>query len=116
MRSVSMVVATSAALGILLSSTAAAAAAPASSPPAAQPQVPNAWLMLSALGPTRSVALGGAAAAAQPAVAPPPPAYAGAAGINGEVIPFILWFGLIAIALTLSSSSGSAATTPNTPA
>jgi hypothetical protein len=32
----------------------------------------------------------------------------------GELVPFILWFGLIAIALTVSGSGGgSAATTPN---
>ena len=115
MRSVSKIIATSAALGLLLSSTTAAVAAPVSTAPAAQPQAPNGWLMLSALGPTRSVALGGAAAAVQPADPPSPPTYAGAAGINGEVLPILLWFGLIAIALTISGSSGGVVTTPNTP-
>lgn len=115
MSSLSKIIAISAALGMFLSSTTAAAAAPAATAHAPQPQAPNAWLMLSALGPTRSVGPGGAVAAVQPADAPPPPAYAGAAGINGEVIPFILWFGLIAIALTISGSSGAVTVTANTP-
>ena len=64
-------------------------------------------MMLSSLSPTRSVALGGAAAAAQPAGVPPPPppaAYGAAGGpvINGEVLAILLWFGLIAIALTIT--------------
>ena len=113
MRSVSKFVASAAAFGLVLGSTAAAAApAPA---PVAQPQAPNAWLMLSALGPTRSVALGGAAAAAQQDDGPaPPPAVAGAGGtrITGEFLPFILWFGLIAIALSISGPSGRS-NTPN---
>lgn len=111
MRSVSKFVACAAAFGLAVSSTAAAAApAPA---PIAQPQAPNSWLMLSALGPTRSVALGGAAAAAQRDDGPPPPAVAGAGGarVTGELLPFILWFGLIAIALSLNSSGDR----PNTP-
>jgi hypothetical protein len=79
-------------------------------------------MMLSVLSPTRSVALGGAAAAAQPANAPPadvppgppvpPPVVATTApGITGEVLPFLLWFGLIAVALGISGPSGR----PNTP-
>lgn len=112
MPSVSKLVACAAALGLVMSST-AVTAAPASKAPAAQAQAPNAWLMLTALGPTRSVALGGAAAAAQPADVPPPPAVAGAgaAGVTGELIPFILWFALIAVALSISGSNGR----PNTP-
>lgn len=113
MRSVSEFVACSAALGLVLSST-AAAAAPAPSAMAAQPQAPNAWLMLSALGPTRAVALGGAAATAQPKDGPPPPpvvAGAGTARVTGEFIPFILWFALIAVALSLNNSGDR----PNTP-
>ena len=112
MRSVTRIVAASAAFGLVLSSTAAAAAAPAPAQPVTQ--APNAWLMLSALGPTRSVALGGAAAAAQPAEGPPPPpaAYAGGAVISGEVIGLILWFALIAVALSTDGTSGR----PNTPA
>ena len=115
MRSMSKFLACTAALGLVLGSTAAAAAPPAAKAPVAQPQAPNAWLMLSALGPTRSVALGGAAAAAQPADGPPPPpavAGAGAAGVTGELLPFILMFALIAVALTISGPSGR----PNTPA
>lgn len=111
MHSVSKFVASAAALGLVLGSTAASAApAPA---PVVQPQAPNAWLMLSVLGPTRSVALSGAAAAAQRDGGLPPPAVAGAGGarVTGELLPFILWFGLIAIALTISGPSGR----PNTP-
>jgi hypothetical protein len=68
--------------------------------------------MLSALSPSGSVALGGAAAAAQPDV-PPPPAYAGAGpAVTGEVLAFVLWFGLIAVALTISGKSSR----PNSPA
>lgn len=112
MRSVSRFIASVAAVGLVLSSATAAVASPAPTAPAAQPQAPNAWLMLSALGPTRSVALGGAAAAAQPAdVPPPPPPYAGGPVINGEVIGLILWFALIAVALSTGGSSGR----PNTP-
>lgn len=115
MRSVSKFVASLAAFGLMLGSTTAAAAPVPAAPvsPVAKPQAPDAWLMLSALGPTRSVALGGAAAAAQPADGPRGPAVAGAgaAGVTGELLPFILWFGLIAIALTISGSSGR----PNTP-
>lgn len=92
----------------LISSTAAAAAT-TSAPTAAavQPPALNAWMMLSVLGPTRSIALGGAAAVGQPADVPPPPppaAYGAPGGpaINGEVLGILLWFGLIAIALTIT--------------
>ena len=79
---------------------------------------PNAWMVLSVLGPARVTALGGANAAAQPSDVPPPPppaAYVPAragVSITGEVLPFALWFGLIALALTSSGSSPRA----NTPA
>ena len=104
-----------AALTLVASSTAAAAAPAATPAPVAQPQAPDAWMMLSALGPTRVVALGGANVAAQPADVPPPPPppeAAGAAGFNGEVLPFLIWFGLIALALTSSGDSER----PNSPA
>jgi hypothetical protein len=72
-------------------------------------------MMLSTLSSSQDVALGGAAAAAQPADAPPPPPYGAApgaaGGINGELIPFLLWFGLIAVALTISGHSAA----PNSP-
>ena len=91
-----------AALSMLVGST-AAVAAPAPTP------APNAWMVLSVLGPARATALGGSSAAAQPAdVPPPPPAQAAAAtgvSITGEFIPFSLWFGLIALALTSSEST-----------
>jgi hypothetical protein len=74
-------------------------------------------MMLSVLGPARATALGGASAAAQPADVPPPPA-AGAgppasAGVSfgAEIIPFALWLGLIALALTSNQSTAR----PNTP-
>jgi hypothetical protein len=112
MRSMAIVLAASAAL--LVNSTQATAATTATPTAAAtQPAAPDAWLMLSVLSPTRSVALGGAAAAAQPANVPPPPPAEAGAGFNGEVIPFVLWFGLIAIALTISGSSGGVAQQPN---
>jgi hypothetical protein len=97
---------------LVISSSAAAAATPTA--PAAQAQAPNAWMMLSVLGPTRSIALGGTAAAAPPADVPPAPppgvATAPGLGVSGEVLPVFLWFGLIAIALTISGSSR-----PNSP-
>jgi hypothetical protein len=107
-------------MALVAASSAAAAqplAQPAAVQPAAvQPAAPNAWMMLSVLSPTRSVALGGAAAVAQPADVPPPPPPAVAGGAMadgvGEVIPFVLWFGLIALALTSSGESGA----PNSPA
>lgn len=108
-------------VALFAASTAAAAAQPVAQPaavqPAAvQPAAPNAWMMLSVLSPTRSVALGGAAAAAQPDTLPPPPppAVAGGAmaGGAGELVPFILMYGLIVLALTSSGSSGA----PNSPA
>jgi hypothetical protein len=96
-----------AALSMLIGST-AAVAAPSSAP--------NAWMVLSVLGPARATALGGANAAAQPGdVPPPPPAHAAAApglSLTGEVLPLALWFGLIALALTSSESTPRA----NTPA
>lgn len=103
-------IAGAASIALLISSTAAAAATTAApTAVSAQPASPNAWVMLSVLSPTRSVALGGAATVAQPADVPPPPppaAYGAAGGpvINGEVLAILLWFGLIAIALTISGS------------
>ena len=113
MRSLTKMIASLAASAALVaSSTAAVAAAPAVPIPAVQPQAPNAWMMLSVLSPSGSVALGGAnAAAAQPEPVPPPPAYAAGPALSGEVLPFVLWFGLIAVALTIRGSSGA----PNSP-
>jgi hypothetical protein len=98
-----------ASLALIASSTAAVAAAPA---PAGY-QAPNAWMMLTALSPAAT--LGTASAAAQPADVPPPPPpgppppppVAGAmSGGAGELIPFVLWFGLIAVALTITDKEG----------
>lgn len=90
------------ALSMLVGST-AATAAPVPAP------APNAWMVLSVLGPARATALGGASAAAQPGdVPPPPPAQAAAPAslsITGEVLPLALWFGLIALALTSTEST-----------
>jgi len=99
-------IAFAASTALIASSTAAVATAPVTSAPGAQAQTPNAWMMLSVLSPTRSVAIGAAAAAAQRTDVPPPPPEAGTvAGFNGEFLPVILWWGLIAIALTIKGSS-----------
>ena len=101
------------------STTAIAASPPPPKQPAAvhavQPQAPNAWVMLSALSPsTRSIVQGGAVAAAQPQ---PSQDYR-AAGVRGELLPFLLWFGLIAVALSIAGSGGGGAAaggSPNSP-
>jgi hypothetical protein len=113
MRSVKAI-ALAASAALLISSTAAAAATTFSATAVAvQAPAPDAWMMLSVLSPTRPVALGGAAAAAQPAPPPPPQAYGAPGGpvINGEVLTILLWWGLIAIALTISDNGGR----PNSP-
>ena len=123
MRTVRKLIATSAALALLASSTAAAAAQ--------APQRTDPWAILAATSGAAPAAVicGSAAATAQgptgcvlPAldaaapppplgVAPatPPPAYAGV-GLSGELLPFLLWFGLIAVALATSGSGR-----PNSP-
>ena len=111
MRSARKLIALAASAALVASSTAAVAAAPAPQP--TQVQAPSAWMMLSALGPTRAIALGGAAAAQPtdvPPGPPPPPAAAGF-GINGEIIGFVVMFALIAIALGINGPSGR----PNSP-
>jgi hypothetical protein len=113
MRSARQMIALAASVALFASSTAAVAAAPSPQPFAAQ--APSAWMMLSALGPTRAIALGGANAAAQPADVPPgpppPPVLAGGLGVNGEIIGFIVMFAFIAIALSIAGPSGR----PNSP-
>ncbi len=114
MRSARKLVAFAASAALIASSTAAVAAAPAPQP--VQAQAPSAWMMLSALSPTRSIALGGANAAAQPADVPPgppplPPEAAAGLGVNGEIIGFVVMFALIAVALGISGESGR----PNSP-
>lgn len=114
MRSARKLVAFAASAALIASSTAAVAAAPAPQP--VQAQAPSAWMMLSALSPTRSIALGGANAAAQPADVPPgppplPPQAAAGLGVNGEIIGFVVMFALIAVALGISGESGR----PNSP-
>lgn len=109
MRNGSKLMLAAATLSMLTGSTAAAAAGPT--------PAPNAWMVLSVLGPARATALGGASAAAQPTDVPPPPPTAQAAAgtgfsITAEVIPFALWFGLIALALTSTGSSTRANTPP----
>lgn len=74
--------------------SAAAGAAPAR---AAAPTAPNAWVMLAALQ--------GAPGQAQPAKVPPPPPRAPRV-VPGELLPIGLWFGLIAVALTVSDPGG----------
>ena len=113
MRSARKLIALAASAALVASSTAAVAAAPAPQP--TQAQAPSAWMMLSALGPTRAIALGGAAAAAQPTDVPPgpppPPPAAAGLGINGEIIGFVVMFALIAIALGINGPRGR----PNSP-
>ncbi len=112
-----IVTAIAASASVVASTTAIAAAAPpASQAMAAQtvrPQQPDAWLMLSALSPaTAPIVQADALAAAQ--AAPPPRAEA----VRGELLPFLLWFGLIVVALTIAGSSGRGAASggvPNTP-
>jgi len=103
-----------ASIALVASSTAAVAAAPTPAATAGY-QAPNAWMMLSVLSPSGASVLGSASAAAQPADVPPPPPpgppppppVAGAmSGGVGELIPFALWFGLIAVALTITDKEG----------
>jgi hypothetical protein len=101
-----------ASIALVASSTAAVAAGPAPAATAGY-QAPNAWMMLSVLSPSGASVLGSASAAAQPADVPPPPPpgppppVAGAmADGPGELIPFALWFGLIAVALTITDKEG----------
>ena len=127
MSTVRKLIATSAALVLVVSSTAAAAAQ--------STQRINPWAILAATsgaapaavmcgsaaaataqGPTGCVLPTLDAAAPPPApigVAPaaPPPAYPGV-GLTGELLPFILWFGIIEVALATSGSSSR----PNSPA
>jgi hypothetical protein len=96
-------------VALFFASTASTAAPTA----AAQMQAPNAWLTLSALSSTHTAAVAGTNLAAQPAeVPPPPPAVTESPAINGEIIGFVVWFALIAIALGISDSGGR----PNSPA
>jgi hypothetical protein len=115
MRLVPKTIAAIAASAALLASSTLAAAAPAPQAQPAQAATPDAWMMLSTLSAAQSVGLAGANAAVQPTDVPPPPVAAGAmADGAGEIIPFVLWFGLIAIALSISGSAGgSAVITPN---
>jgi hypothetical protein len=127
-----------ASVALVTSSTAVAVvAAPANSQ---QPASPWAILTLTSGGSPAAVVCGTAAAAAtaqssagcvlptldtapvpvSSASAPPASAYVmpAAGGITGEVLPFLLMFGLIAIALTTSGPSGASSlntTTPNSP-
>ena len=109
MRSMPKKIAAIAASVALVASSTIAAAAPAPQAQPAQAAAPNAWMMLSTLSGAQSVGLAGANAAAQPGDAPPPPPpvpAGGMAGGAGELIPFVLLFGLIALALTISGPSG----------
>lgn len=124
MRTMRKLIAASAALAMLASSTAAGAAqAPQRTDPwailavtsgAAPAAVMCGSAAATAQGPTGCVlpALDAAAPPPPPlgvAPATPPPAYAGV-GLSGELLPFLLWFGLIAVALATSGSGR-----PNSP-
>jgi len=109
MGSVPKTIATLAASIALVASSTLASAAPAPPPSSVQPVTPDAWMMLSTLSGGQSIALAGANSAAQPADVPPPPPPVAAGAMAdgaGELVPFILWFGLIAIALTIKGSGG----------
>lgn len=111
------IAAIAASVALVVSSTVATAAAPAPQAQPVQAATPNAWMVLSTLSAGQGVGLAGANAAAQPGDVPPPPppplATRGAmSGGAGELIPFVLWFALIALALTIAGPSGR----PNSPA
>lgn len=131
-RALKMITASAASASLVASTTAVAAAAPAPAPapqaaPAntAQPQQPNSWMMLAALSsgaPRETVrndpAIAAAVAAGGAQGAAAPTAYGvGHRFVTGEVVPFLLWFGLIVVALSIAGSSGSNAGngTPNSP-
>ena len=131
---VAAAVATSA---LFVASTAANAATPA---PVRQAAAPSPWLVLTALSPasTPAVAACGSAAAAAaaqgaagcvlpvgeaapvgvaPPPPPPPPPMGVAPAFTGEMLPFLLWFAVIAVALGVSGGSGAGTvSTPNSPA
>lgn len=119
MRSVPKTIAAVSASIALVASSSMAAAAPAPQAPPVQGSTPDAWMMLSTLSGTQSVGLAGANAAAQPTDVPPPPPPVAAGGMAdgaGELVPFAVWFALIAVALTISGTGGGGAvTTPNSP-
>lgn len=115
----------------LLGSTTAIGAAPA---PASQgiptdktdAQQPDSWMMLAALSPgapqqvvrSRVVATLGAAQAGVTPASRPASYIAGNPLLSAESLAFGLWFGLIAIALWISNSSGgsnASGPTPNSP-
>lgn len=115
MGSVRKTIAAAAGSFALLASSTLASAAPQAK---AQP-VPalnsDAWLMLSTLSGTQSLAFAGANSSAQRADVPPPPSPIAAEAMAdgaGEIIPFVLMYGLIVLALTIHGSSER----PNSPA
>ena len=131
---VASVLATSA---LFAASTAANATTPA---PVQHAAAPSPWLVLTALSPASSPAVAAcgsaaAAAAAQgasgcvlpvgeaapvgaaPPPPPPPPPMGVAPAFTGEMLPFLLWFAVIAVALGVSGESGAGTvSTPNSPA
>ena len=120
MRSVPNKIAAIAATLALVASSTVSAAAPAPQAQPAQVATPDAWIVLTSLSAAQTPGLAGASAAtAQQSDVPPPPPLAPAAGGMsggaGELIPFALWAGLIALALTIGgpSGAGSSASRPN---
>lgn len=117
MRSMPNKIAAIAASLALVASSTVAVAAPAPQAQPAQVATPDAWLVLSSLSAAQTPGLAAAtAAAAQPGDAPPPPppplAAEGMSGGAGELIPFVLWAGLIALAITIGGSSGAGSSAP----
>jgi hypothetical protein len=109
--------AVAASIGLLASSTATVAAAPAQA--RASYQAPNAWVMLSVLGSANAAAQPTDVPPPPPGPPPPPPVVEGGAmdGGFGELLPIVLWFGLIAVALAVSDDGGrsGAIGNPNSP-
>jgi tellurite resistance protein TehA-like permease len=99
---------------LIASSSAAVAAAPAP-----QAAAPNAWMMLSMLSPSGSVALGGAQAAAQPQtdVPPPPPSAEPATGPAFPPLPVIaIWLAVIGVDIWILTRNHHHVRIPNSPA
>lgn len=88
------------------------------SAPSPQASAPNAWMMLSMLSPSGTVALGGAQAAAQPqSDVPPPPAAEPAAGSGLPPLPVIaIWLAVIGVDIWILSRDHHHVRIPNSPA
>jgi tellurite resistance protein TehA-like permease len=97
---------------LIASSSAAVAAAPAP-----QAAAPNAWMMLSMLSPSGTVALGGVQAAAQPQTDVPPPSAEPATGPAVPPLPVIaIWLAVIGVDIWILTRNHHHVRIPNSPA